>query len=288
MMIMSVVSLCSLSVLLLAANAESLREDRILGKDNLVAWCIVPYDAKKRSPEERAEMLSRIGIRRLAYDWRAEHLPTLDRELDALKKRRIRMEAIWFPISLEPEKDDHARILLDFVRRRKLKTQLWLSLGIPEANNTHEQRVELAAKAVGWVARAARSLGCKVALYNHGGWFGEPENQIEVIKRVDMPNLGIVYNFHHAHHRIDDFPELMRRMKPYLLALNINGMRKEGPKILTVGQGNSELQMLRAVRESDWRGPIGILNHREEMDAEEALLQNIAGLQILQREISSR
>ena len=28
-------------------------KDSIFSQDNLVAWCIVPFDAKKRGPEER-------------------------------------------------------------------------------------------------------------------------------------------------------------------------------------------------------------------------------------------
>jgi hypothetical protein len=39
-------------VLTRAAPAEAL-----FAKSNLVAWCIVPFDAKKRGPEERAHML---------------------------------------------------------------------------------------------------------------------------------------------------------------------------------------------------------------------------------------
>src|SRR5262249_40928452 len=42
-------------------------------QDNLVAWCIVPFDAKKRGPEDRAAMLERLGFKHFAYDWRAEH-----------------------------------------------------------------------------------------------------------------------------------------------------------------------------------------------------------------------
>jgi hypothetical protein len=49
--------------------------DDLFAKRNLVAWCIVPFDAKKRGPEERAQMLKNLGIRRLAYDYRAEHIP---------------------------------------------------------------------------------------------------------------------------------------------------------------------------------------------------------------------
>ena len=43
-----------------------------LSRSNLVAWCIVPFDSQKRSPVQRADMLQRLGIQRLAYDWRTD------------------------------------------------------------------------------------------------------------------------------------------------------------------------------------------------------------------------
>ena len=46
----------------------------LLSRTNLVAWCIVPFDAKKRGPEGRGEMLERLGLQRVAYDWREEHI----------------------------------------------------------------------------------------------------------------------------------------------------------------------------------------------------------------------
>jgi len=58
----------------------------LFARDNLVAWCIVPFDGKRRGPEERVAMLKRLGFKRFAFDWRAEHLPTFDRE-DGLLKR---------------------------------------------------------------------------------------------------------------------------------------------------------------------------------------------------------
>ena len=57
--------------------------------DNLVAWCVVPFDARHRTPAERADMLARLGFKRFAYDWRSEHLPTFDQEVRELKKRNI-------------------------------------------------------------------------------------------------------------------------------------------------------------------------------------------------------
>lgn len=267
------------------AAAKPAESTGLFAPENLVAWCIVPFDAKKRGPEERAAMMQRLGIRRFAYDWRAEHLPTLDQELDALKKHGVSLDAFWFPCGAQPEKEEHVRVILDFLRRRGVKTQLWLSTGVAEGEAPQEQRVETAARVAQWAATEAEKLGCQVALYNHGGWFGEPENQIAIIERVKMPNLGIVYNFHHGHAHLDRFPELMGKMKPHLLALNINGMRKEGPKILPVGQGDRDLELLRTVVRSGYRGPIGILDHREELDAEEALRLNLDGLRSLRERL---
>ena len=34
------------------------------------------------------------------------------------------------------------------------------------------------------LAEEAGKIGCSLALYNHGGWFGEPENQIAIIERL--------------------------------------------------------------------------------------------------------
>jgi hypothetical protein len=32
---------------------------------NLTAWCVVPFDARKRGPEPRAEMLQRLGFKKI-------------------------------------------------------------------------------------------------------------------------------------------------------------------------------------------------------------------------------
>jgi hypothetical protein len=55
--------------------ADPAKPADIYAPDNLVAWCIVPFDAKKRSPAQRVEMLQSLGFNKYAYDWRAEHLP---------------------------------------------------------------------------------------------------------------------------------------------------------------------------------------------------------------------
>jgi sugar phosphate isomerase/epimerase len=270
-------------ILPLAALAQN--PPYLFAKDNLVAWCIVPFDSQKRGPEERAAMLEKLGIKHFAYDYRAEHIPTWDAELDALKKHGIELTAWWFPSSL----NDEAKKTLELFQRHGVKPQLWITGGGAPTKDAAEQqaRVETEAKRVRTIAEAAAPLGLKVALYNHGSWFGEPENQIEIIERLQrdgITNVGIVYNFHHGHDHLDRLPQLLAKMKPHLLALNLDGMTrggdKAGDKILPLAQGELDLEILKTIRESGWRGPVGILNHTSE-DAEARLLDNLDGLRWL-------
>ncbi|HXG46779.1 MAG TPA: PQQ-binding-like beta-propeller repeat protein [Methylomirabilota bacterium] len=273
------------SVLASGPQVAATAEYQLFARTNLMAWCIVPFDAKKRGPEERAAMLAKLGLRHLAYDYRAEHIPTFDAEIAACRKHGVSLDAWWFPTVL----NDEARLILDVLKRNGVTAQLWVTGGGRPTKTPEEQRarVEAEARRIRPIAEAAAPLGCTVALYNHGAWFGEPENQIEIIERLrrdGVTNVGIVYNLHHGHDHLDRFPELLRKMKPYLLVLNLNGMTrggdKGGKKILPLGQGELDLELLNAIRASGWQGPLGILNHTDE-DAEDRLLDNLEGLEWL-------
>jgi sugar phosphate isomerase/epimerase len=265
----------------------------LFARTNLLAWCIVPFDERKRGPEERAAMLEWLGFRMFAYDYRPEHIPTFDTEMEKLKQYHVRLLAWWFPNTL----NDEARLILDVLKRHSLRdVQLWVSGGGSLPPNTEQQKALLEAEAerIRPIADAAAKQSCTVGLYNHGGWFGEPENQIAIIHRlqqVGLTNVGIVYNLHHGHDHLGRFPELMRQMKPHLLALNLNGMTpngdKTGKKILPLGQGDLDLELLRIIRDSGWRGPIGLLNHTDE-DAEARLRDNLDGLDWLVAQLESR
>jgi len=258
------------------------RDLAIFSREKLAAWCIVPFDAKKRGPVERAEMLNRLGITRLAYDWRAEHIPTFDAEVDEMKAHGIEISAWWMARGM----NDPNRKILEVIERHGIHPQLWVMVDEAVRGDTDQAaKVKAAAAEIRPLAEEAKRLGCKVGLYNHGGWFGEPVNQIAIIKELDLPNVGIVYNFHHGHEHIAKFPELFEMMKPYLIALNLNGMVEDGEstgrKILPIGEGDREEAMIETVADSGWKGPVGILNHLPAQDAEVILKGNRDGLEKL-------
>jgi sugar phosphate isomerase/epimerase len=270
---------------ILPANSQAMAQEvaakqDVFRKENLVAWCIVPFDRGRRSPEQRAAMLEKMGVKRLAYDYRAEHIPTFQEEVDALKRHGIELTAWWFPTVL----NDEAKTILGVLEKNQIKTQLWVTGGGANPKDAAEQElmVEAEAARIKPIAEAAAKIGCTVGLYNHGGWFGEPENQIAIIEKLKMPNVGIVYNLHHGHSQLDRLPELIAKMKPYLLVFNLNGMDTNGDqvgkKILPIGEGGRDAEWIQAIRDSGYTGPIGILNHTDE-DAEARLLDNLDGLQ---------
>ena len=269
---------------LLAAPAPPAQDSRsVFSRDNLVAWCIVPFDAAGRGPEQRAGMLKRLGITRLAYDWREKDIPSFDAEAAALARHGIRLHAFWLTSGPAPESQKSVQTVLDFLKRRGRGTEIWYMFAPPKdfAALAQEAKVEMVSRAAGYLASEAEQFGSRVGLYNHGGWFGEPDNQIAVINRLGRKNVGIVYNFHHGREQMDRFADLFGRMLPYLMAVNLNGMRAGGPMILSLGEGDREAGMLRVIRDSGYRGPIGILGHRPEMDVEVCLRQNLDGLRKL-------
>lgn len=237
-------------------------------------------------------MLERLSFTQFAYDYRAEHLPTFDAEMDALKRHHIRLLAWWFPNTL----NDEARLILTVLKGHNIQTQLWVAGEGGPTHDADEQKARVASESqrIRPIAEETGKMGCTVALYNHGGWFGEPENQIAIIEQLraqGVTNVGMVYNQHHGHGHIDHFADLLQKMKPYLVALNLNGMVRDGDKvgkeILPLGKGDLDLSLLKTIRDSGWHGPIGLLNHVHEEDAETRLRENLNGLDRLVAQLDS-
>ena len=246
----------------------------IFARSNLVAWCIVPFDSKKRGPAERAEMVAKLGFGKVAYDWRQEHVAEFETEILEYKKRGLDYFAFWAM---------HEEAFKQFAKHG-LHPQIWMTAPSP-AGATQAERVEKAAAQLLPSVERARKAGCQFGLYNHGGWGGEPENMVAICELLrtknGATNVGIIYNQHHGHDHVDRFAKVLGEMKPYLLCLNLNGMtrdgEKRGQKILPLGSGEIDLSLLKIIRDSGYRGPIGIIGHTND-DVEQRLRDNLDGL----------
>lgn len=295
--VVAIALLCGLAVQSYAeeaANAEvkakrAAAAEKLLAKENLAAWCIVPFDSKHRTPTERAAMLKELGLTKEVYDWRDNNIPEFDDELDQLTKQNIELTGFWLICGLDPANESYSKTIVEFLQRRNVRgCQLWVLVGGFEGIADENERVEKIATGIAWLADEMKKIDGSVLLYNHGGWFGEPENMIRIIEAANRRNVGITYNFHHAHHRIGDFKPMLQKMLPYLVNISLNGMvvngEQNGKMILPIGTGDCERDMIRAICDSGYDGMISILCHMD-ADAEEVLRGNMEGLEKIRQEI---
>lgn len=260
-----------------------------LNMDNYFAWCIVPFDNQNRTPEQRVEMLNRLGFKSYAWDWRTEHLAEMAKEINLARKNNIEINAVWMWLDQNDAPgnlSENNQKVLKVLEETRLQTQIWVSFPENYFNNLNEQqRLEKAVKMVGYVNSEARKLGCTTGLYNHGGWFGRPENLVKICETLNKKEVGIIFNFHHAHDMIGEFPHLVKLMLPHLWAVNLNGMNPVGPKILPIGSGEKETEMLTILKDAGFTGPFGILGHVEDADVETILKENLKGLKKIMTEV---
>ncbi len=254
--------------------------------NKLLAWCIVPFDNQNRTPVERIKMLETLGLDQYAYDWRKEHLTQMMSEWRLAKSHGIKIGAVWMWLSdgegqteqLSPDNN----LVIRKLNETGLETQLWV--GFHESlfqDIDHQAALVKAQKMIHLLHSKIDHTRVKLALYNHGGWLGEPKNQVDLIRSLPELEIGIVYNFHHAHDQLDEYSANIDLMLPYLWTVNLNGMRKEGPKILPIGEGNLERDMIQVLLDKGYRGSFGILGHVEDADVEKILRDNLKGYQKL-------
>jgi sugar phosphate isomerase/epimerase len=278
--------LVTLAVLTMPEPAAA--EQDVFASANIGAWCIVPFDPVHRGPEERAAMLQRLGIVNFAYDWRDENTPTFDAEIEAMARHGITITGWWYP--------QHSQPVLDALKRHGIHPQLWVcGARVPGTDAPGDPaRVAREAARILPYARDARAVGSSVALYNHREpWCEDQDNQIAVIEQLrkdGVDNVGIVFNFHHWRGDLAGFAALFKRMQPYLLAVNLNGMpadTRSYPSVRFIGTDASELTMMQVIRQSGWSGPVGILHERPSLDAEQSLAHSLSGLAWLRKELTA-
>jgi hypothetical protein len=113
--------LCAFSVSLSCAEQiSSARGEGIWARDNLVAWEAAPYDSKKRSPEQRAQLFERSVIKHYAYlasanRWNDKDEVNIsqfegDGEIEAMQRHGIDIPAWHFWVNADrPDEDASAR-----------------------------------------------------------------------------------------------------------------------------------------------------------------------------------
>ncbi|MFO0812977.1 MAG: sugar phosphate isomerase/epimerase [Gemmatales bacterium] len=266
--------------LLLASVLTCAEPPPLFAQDNLVAWCVVPFDARQRGPADRVAMLKELKLTRYAYDWRDKHLPTFEEEVQLLRPAGITLHAVWFPTTLNRD----AQHILKILKKHDLHPELWVSLDEPPGATTAD-KVTAAVKVLQPLQQAAQTHGCLLCLYNHGGWMGEPAHQLAILQQLAPARIGLIYNLHHAHSQLNQLDAVWHQLLPHLQCVTLNGMDidgdKHGRKILPLGVGTQDVTVLKQLQASGYKGRVAILGHMHEYDVADRLRDNLDGLRWL-------
>ncbi len=274
-------------------NESESRNALAFAKSNLHVWAYEEYDAVDRTPEEHAQALVDLGITKAGYICRnAKRVSQFEDYLNAYREADIELVAVWTPIHTDaPLEEVQVREFFDVVDRHELRIQWWLTLEQDFDAMPETVRVDDALARLRPLVKRANHSHCRLVLYGHGPhrWFTQAENEIEIVERLkaEMPSaeLGIVYNFHQSHGQMDRLKAVLPKLQPHLVALNLNGMRSDHTKIERIGRGDREREMIKAVAESGWFGPTGIIAHDRNQDAAVTLQVNLEGLKTILDEL---
>src|SRR5262249_651210 len=106
-------------------------------RDNLFAWSVGPFDAKRRGPEERARMLKKLGFRSFAH---RKGRDTVEADIESLKRHGVNLLA-WY---LNVEADDPgAEATFEAFRRYDIRPQIWVTHSFSDLVRTPEEWAKL-------------------------------------------------------------------------------------------------------------------------------------------------
>ncbi len=251
--------------------------------DEVAPWCIVGFDSMDRTPQERIAMLNELGLKKYGFNRGKAEFGIMKEEFALAKENDIEITSVF--VWLNAKRDSIGKLsdanqeLLNNLKEVDQKPPVWVSF----SDNYFEKiddaaSIKLAAEMIKSIKSTTDKIGCQLALYNHNGWFGNPMNQIEIMKALDDSSITMVYNFHHGQEYVDDFNEIAKKIRPYLSYVNLNGVKKDGPKIMPIGQGDHEYDMIKILKQEGYKGPWGILGHVKTEDVKKVLEGNMEGL----------
>jgi sugar phosphate isomerase/epimerase len=245
-------------------------------------FCIDWHDAKKRSFEQQAEMLSELGYPGVGHIW----LDKLEERIKSLDAAGLKLFQITMVVEVGPDKTpydvERFKEVCALIKGRRVQFCLLLN-GMPQSDPAVDPH---AVSIMRKMAEHASDSGAQLLLYPHlGSWIERIEDSIRLADKVDRPNVGVMFNLCHWL-RVDrsrDYKPLLEKAMPRLWAISINGADEWDDQpgwdryIQPLGKGNFEVgKLLRTLKALGYKGPIGLQCYGIGGDAREHLASSMA------------
>ena len=260
------------------------------------ALCMDTHDSKKRTLVQQAELLKELGYAGAGHLW-LKNVPERLKTLDAagLKLFQIYMRVNISAKAAKRPYDPQLKTVLPLLKGRGSALAL-LMTGAKRSDPAGDAR---AVEIIRQIAEMARPAGVNVVLYPHtGDWLERVEDAVRVAKKVDRPNVGVMFNL--CHWLKVDHEKNMKRVlalaSPHLMAVSIHGAdtaaeihARKGKWIQPLGRGSFDMaKLLGELKALDYRGPVGLQCYGLGGDARTHLTQSIQAWRALQKGSSAR
>lgn len=248
----------------------------------LFALCMETHDARKRTLAEQAEMLRDLGYSGMGHLW----LDGLAERVRTADQAGLEVVQVYMRMDLRPGKppyDPRLKDVLPLLKGRKTQLAV-LILGAKPSDETHDPA---ALRILGEIADLTESAGVRLVLYPHlNHWLERVEDGVRLARKMQPRKVGLMLNLCHWLPRDEErnLRPLLEQAKPFLAAVTINGAdraeeirAKTGKSILPLDSGSYDVGgFLKALRESGYRGPVGLQCYGITGDARDHLARSMA------------
>ncbi len=226
-------------------------------------FCIDWHDSEKRSMEQQAKMLKELGYDGVGHIW----LDKLPERLQSLDAEKLKLFQITISVNLAPGKpayDARLKDVMPLVKGRGVQFLLLMN-GMKPSDPQGDER---AAKIVREIAALSPDAGTQFLLYPHSGdWLERIEDAVRLADKIDLPNVGVMFNLCHwlRVSKDRDYASRLKQALPRLWAVSINGADERddqpgwGRYIQPLGRGSFDtFQLLRTLQDLGYSGPVGL------------------------------
>ena len=225
------------------------------------------------TPNKRIEVLKELGYDGIG----SANLNDLRSRWAEYRKQGLKIYSIYSGVTIQNDRFTVPPKLLQAIGDLKgTDTVVELFVG---GKGSDEQAV----MAVREVAAAAEKSMLKIVLYPHSGChIDHLADAVRIARKVDRKNVGVMFNLCHflMVEPDSDLKKELRAAKPWLWRVSIcgaeTGTRSFSTLIQPLDRGDfPQLDLLKLLREQDFRGPIGLQCYGVKGDARQNLQHSV-------------
>jgi sugar phosphate isomerase/epimerase len=239
------------------------------------------HDAQKRTLEQQAEMLAKLGFDgagHVGLDNVGERLRTLD-------DVGLRLFLVGLRIDVTDADRPYLSKMQEVLPLLKDRDVLmYLTIGGLQPSDVSGD--EIAVPLLREIARIAAESRVRVALYPHtGDWLVRVDHAVRLAKQVDRPHLGVMFNLCHflRNEDISTLESVITSAKAHLFAVSINGADPAGRVdgnwrrlIQPLDRGTFDTYgLLNLLADEGYAGPVALMCYGIGGDAREHLARSI-------------